>query len=257
MQKINLIEIGNKLNKIDIGSEPVIFLHSSLFHLGRIDFRVSDLLSIIIDWLGPDGTLVMPSFSYHNNTTDPWFAKRTIGKTGLLTECFRLQQGALRSIHPIHSITAFGKLSHYLTREVDATSFGEKSSFSKLIEMDALNIALGIGFVGGATFLHYSEQKLEVPYREFVKLGVTAYDLYDQKLSEDFLYFGRKRNQAGKDLYINDWGQSFFDLNNEGFFNYDKIGSSNIMWSRMGSVSKYMSNKIMINPYYCAKKLFI
>ena len=43
MQTTTLKQISEKLNLIDIGEEPIIFLHSSVFQLGKINFSLNDL----------------------------------------------------------------------------------------------------------------------------------------------------------------------------------------------------------------------
>jgi aminoglycoside 3-N-acetyltransferase len=255
LQKTTLLEISNKLKKIDVGHEPVIFLHSSLFQLGRLDCDIGDLLGMILDWVGGGGTLVMPSFSYHNDKNNPWFALQTPGKTGILTEKFRAHPAALRSIHPIHSVTAVGKFAEFLTGDIELTSFGEKSPFAKLIDMNALNIALGAEFIGGATFLHFIEEKFNVPYREFINLGVTAYNLKNDKVDSDFLYYGRKAEIGSSGVFENDWTLPLKELKDNRLFHFDKIGSANLMWSRMGGSIRFLSKKLINDPYYCAKKL--
>ena len=255
MQKTNLNDISQALTLVRLDDEPTVFIHSSLFSLGRLDFSVEDLVDLLIHWVGPHGTLVMPSFSYHNDKSQPWRALSTPGKTGILTECFRVRAGVLRSAHPIHSICAYGKKANFLTKDIETTSFGEKSPFSKLIQMNAVNIALGAQFEGGATFLHYAEELLGVPYRSFLPLGVEVYDMSGLKVVVDFYYFARKLDPTKKSSYLNNWDDALKDLLGNNLFNSDKIGSANFMWARMGAAINFLIERIRADPYYCVKKI--
>ncbi len=159
----------------------------------------------------------------------------------------------MRSTHPIHSICAYGKKARYLTQDIATTSFGEKSSFAKLIKMNAINIALGTGFIGGATFLHYTEEHLKVPYREFLSLGVEVYDSDERKVDDEFYYFARKVTELHPGLYENNWETPLKDFMTAGLFHFDKIGNANVMWTKMEDSTEFLIKKVNINPYYCAK----
>lgn len=255
MQKTNLNDISRALALVNLDDEPTVFIHSSLFSLGRLDFSVQELIDLLIEWIGPDGTLAMPAFSYHNDESYPWRALSTPGKTGILTECFRKSSGVLRSTHPIHSICAYGKKANYLTQDIEITSFGEKSPFSKLIQMNAVNIALGAQFVGGATFLHYVEELLRVPYRSFLQLEVEVYDMNGMKVDDDFYYFARRLDPTQKNSYVNNWDGALKDLLENNLLSSDKIGSANFMWAKMGDAINFLIQKIRADPYYCVKKI--
>ena len=253
LQKTNLNDISQALALVRLDDEPTVFMHSSLFSLGRLDFSVENLVDFLLHWIGPHGTLVMPTFSYHNDKSQPWRALSTPSKTGVLTERFRMRSGVLRSAHPIHSICAYGKKADYLTKDIETTSFGEKSPFSKLIQMNAINIALGAQFVGGATFLHYAEELLRVPYREFVPLGVGVYDMNGLEIDSEFYYFARKSDRDRESSYTNNWEVALKDFLENNLFSFDKIGSANFMWARMGEVTNFLIERIRGNPYYCAR----
>jgi len=252
MQKTKLSEISDQLSKIDIGKEPVVFMHSSLFQLGKVENGILGIMDVIWNWLGEDSTLLMPSFSYHNIIDLPWCAKTSQGKTGLLTEYFRNMDGVVRSIHPIHSITAFGKHADFFASEIESTSFGPRSPFAKLVEVNAMNVSLGANFIGGATFLHFAEEFVSVPYREHVALGVNCFDMNDKVVENEFKYFARKRFKDQE--YQNDWTVPLQDFLEKELFTFNKIGSANLMYSRIGDTTRSLVDSLRINPFYCAEK---
>jgi aminoglycoside N3'-acetyltransferase len=97
MHVTTLKHISDKLNSLDIGLEPIVFLHSSLFQLGKLDFGIEELNSLLLEWVGPNGTLLMPSFSYQN--TGEWYVSTSKAKTGVLTEFFRHHTGVVYKSH--------------------------------------------------------------------------------------------------------------------------------------------------------------
>jgi aminoglycoside 3-N-acetyltransferase len=255
LQRTCLNDISKALSLIDLEPDPTVFMHSSLFYFGRLGFSVEDLIDLLLEWIGPHGTLAMPSFSYHSNKNLPWSALVTPGKTGVLTERFRIRPGVSRSVHPIHSISAYGKKAKFLTEDIETTSFGEKSPFSKLINMNAINVALGAQFLGGATFLHYAEELLKVPYREFIPLGVEVYDADELRVTNDFYYFARKLGRSQESMYVNDWDTPLKDFMDNNLLRFDRIKSANFMWARMGNSIDFLVDRIRKDAYYCAKEI--
>ncbi len=249
MQFTTLKQIEEKLKGIDLDSEPVVFVHSSLFQLGKLDSSLKDLSELLILWVGVNGTLLMPSFSYQNQ--GDWSAINSKGKTGVLTEYFRVLPGVVRSLHPIHSVSAWGKHAHYFTNEMEQTSFGPKSAFHKLVEVNAINVSIGANFIGGATYLHYAEEHANVPFREFKNLAVNCFDLQNNLIPLRYKYFSRISNAEGE--YENDWSVPVDDFVMEKLFAFEKIGLANFMHSRMGLSTKFLLKKLNADPYYCAK----
>ena len=249
MQSTTLKQINDKLKSIDLDSEPVVFMHSSLFQLGKLNFSLKELTELLVDWVGGNGTLLMPSFSYQNQ--GDWCATDSKGKTGVLTEYFRVWPGVVRSLHPIHSVSAWGKHAHYFTNELEQTSFGPKSPFHKLVEVNAINLSIGANFIGGATYLHYAEERANVPFREFKKLKVNCFDLQGKLIPLEYKYFARLSTAEGE--YENDWGVPVNDFMAERLFAFEKIGLANFMHSRMGLSTRFLLKKLDVNPYYCAK----
>ena len=253
MHTTTLKELSSGLGRIELGREPVVFMHSNLFPLGLIEKGVVGLYGLLLEWLGPDATLLMPAFSYHNNPDKPWECNRTAAKTGALTEYFRKQQHVLRSIHPIHSVSAYGKYAQHFTSDIDVSSFGEKSPFAKLHQCNAHNISIGTGLVGGATYLHYTEEFLKVPYRSFVKIPVAVFDANESKVDREFVYFARVAVDGFE--YVNVWNNVWDDLSVAGAFTTFEIGPAKIVHSKMRDSADLFADKIKENPYYCAQRV--
>jgi len=105
----------------------ILMVHSSVNHMQPM-FTDSPLalVKMLIDFCGPERTLVMPAFyfgdpdiggAYATLKQKPRFdLKRTPSQMGLATELFRRIPGVVQSRHPVYRMSALGPLAKDLTR---------------------------------------------------------------------------------------------------------------------------------------------
>ncbi len=102
----------------------ILMVHSSFDgFLPMYKGSAKDLVSALIDFCGPNRTLVMPSFVMGGRTYDtaayfrsrPFDVRRTPSDMGLVAEVFRRTPNVLRSLHPTCSVCALGPLGKELT----------------------------------------------------------------------------------------------------------------------------------------------
>jgi aminoglycoside 3-N-acetyltransferase len=129
--------------------------------------------------LGPEGTLVMPAFSFNCFRADapPFDPEESPSTVGLITETFRRQPNVLRSRHPSHSVTARGPDAAFITAVHDETMGPccRSGPFGKLYELDAGVLFLGCGLSCNTT-LHAVEDWAGAPYLMTVRLPVRRPD---------------------------------------------------------------------------------
>ena len=254
MHKTSLVDIKKVLEEIPINtSNPIVFVHSGLFPFGILEGGLSGVCDLLLDWIGPNGTIAMPAFTFNRRET--WHQNNTPSEMGVLTEYFRKFPGVRRTIHPIHSVSVFGAQAEYLATDIEESSFGERSVFEKLFRLEALNISLGTEFEGGATYLHYLEELSQVPYRSFIEVKTKVYDGDGNKINKKFTYFARHR---GENYYWdNCWSVLFDDLREEGLIGLRKLGPAKIMYSKMYDAGIFFLEKLRKDPLYCAQKYYI
>ena len=251
MHKTRLSDIKKILDGIPINYvEPLVFVHSGLFPFGIIEGGVSGVCKLLLDWIGPNGTLAMPAFTFKKR--DIWHQNNTPSEMGVLTEYFRKLPGVRRTIHPIHSVSVFGVQAEYLTSDIDASSFGEISVFEKLLRLKALNVSLGTEFEGGATYLHYIEELAQVPYRRYVDVKTKVFDGDGVEVDKKFTYFARRRDDNYE--WNNRWSLVFDDLISEDLISVQKLGPAKIMYSNIYSAGNFFLENLKENPLYCARK---
>ncbi len=91
--------------------------------------------------------------------THDFDAKRTPSEMGLLTELFRRMPGSRRSLHPTHSITAFGPLAEQLTANHHhaLTASGRGTPFELMAQRKTAIVGLGVEYYRCLTQVHTAE----------------------------------------------------------------------------------------------------
>jgi aminoglycoside 3-N-acetyltransferase len=167
------------LRAIGVVAGDTLFIHSDLTVFGKPEIAdpdqfLSSLVQVFFDAVGPEGTVVMPAFTYTFGPETPYDRQHSKSTVGSLTEFFRLQPGVVRSLHPMMSIAAKGPRASQLVA-VGKDSFGEGSVFEHLRELDATFVLFGVG-IWACTFLHHIEQMHGVPYRYSKSFSGTVID---------------------------------------------------------------------------------
>ena len=139
-----------------------LVVHSSLSSLGHVEGGADAVIDALLDVIGETGTLAMPTFTF---PPKPVFDPRTTrSTTGLITETFRRREGVLRSIHPTHSVAAFGPLAdHLIDGHRGATALGENSPLHRLALSGGFVLLLGVAHTSNA-MVHVGEAVARVPY---------------------------------------------------------------------------------------------
>lgn len=132
-------------------------------------------------WLGHQGTLLVPTFTYSLTWGKCYDPSKTPSQVGLMTEVFRGHPCVLRTNDPIFSVAVVGAGSKAVLDCPNDNCFGPKSVFAWLANQDGWLIGMGCP-ANRITFTHYVEQLQGVSYRYmkrfngecFVDGGVTA-----------------------------------------------------------------------------------
>ncbi|MFC1856979.1 AAC(3) family N-acetyltransferase [Thermodesulfobacteriota bacterium] len=118
------------------------------------------------------GTIVVPTGCTSLCNTDKIFnPDETPSEVGALTEFIRKQQGAVRSFHPFVSYAAIGKDAEAICGDAARHAFGPETPHKRLVDMNALEISIGLHPMKTCSLVHHIELVMGVPYRyvkEFV-----------------------------------------------------------------------------------------
>jgi aminoglycoside N3'-acetyltransferase len=179
-RSFSLADTRELFSQLGIERGRVIWMQSSWDEFYNLTAKPNEVLSLILDMLGPTGTLAMPAFPLVQDPARVLDIDYAPSSTGLLTEIFRRQRGVRRSIHLTSSVCALGPAAEFLVQDHhrDVFAWGLKTPYCRLKEVDARAVCLGLGgFVMNLTPLHAVECLLydEVPYFRQVFSGMISY----------------------------------------------------------------------------------
>jgi aminoglycoside 3-N-acetyltransferase len=155
----------------DLGLQKgdTLFFHSSYQFSNGHKGKPGDIIDCLLDIIGEDGNLLMMSMPYIGSTAEylklqPVFdVRRARAMTGIISEIFRRKPGVQRSLHPTHSVLAYGKKAQWLIEghESCLTPCGEGTPFDKFLSLKGKVIHFDVPFQRGFTFIHYLEDHIK------------------------------------------------------------------------------------------------
>jgi aminoglycoside 3-N-acetyltransferase len=176
--------LSKDFKKLGLEKGMVVIVHSSLSSFGWICGGPVAVIQALMDVIGEEGTIVMPTQTGDNSDPVSWqnppvpeewwpiireemppydpeiTPTRGMGK---IVETFRSYPNVKRSLHPAYSFASWGKHSGYILSEqpLDA-GFGPESPLAKIYELDGFVLQLGVGHDSN-TSLHLAEHTIEHP----------------------------------------------------------------------------------------------
>ncbi|MFF7445156.1 MULTISPECIES: AAC(3) family N-acetyltransferase [unclassified Streptomyces] len=172
------------LRELGVQDGETLLVHSSLKSLGWVCGGPVAVVQALLDALGPNGTLVVPTQT--GDLSDPalwanppvpeewWDTIRTAMPpydplltpsrgVGVLPETVRTWPGALRSAHPQTSFAALGpRAAQVLDGHATDCRLGERSPLARLEALPARVLLLGAGY-DTCTSFHLAEYRIPSP----------------------------------------------------------------------------------------------
>lgn len=158
------------LTRLGVPRGGLLMVHSSLRSLGHVTGGAPTVLDALLRTLGPEGTLVLPAFTYPLSR-DPDFIfdpLHTQSLMGAISDAGRRHPAALRSLHLWHSIVAIGPLAETIVTSGGESAWDVDSPMRRIRDRDGLYLLLGVPYQN-LTAVHVSEIELQVPYRKPVR----------------------------------------------------------------------------------------
>lgn len=163
-------ELAAGLARLGVAPGDTLFVHSSLKSLGYVEGGALAVIRALQDAVGPHGTVLLPTYYLPGGTVRATCAmpayvfdpRRHGTHMGRLPEAFLASAGIRRSLHPTHSVSAWGRHAGYLTEAHHraASIFGMDSPWQRFIGCDQAKV-LGLGIsMGPVTFYHALEDAM-------------------------------------------------------------------------------------------------
>jgi aminoglycoside 3-N-acetyltransferase len=154
------MNVAADLEQLGLAAGARVVVHSSLRQIGA---GAAEAVAALVDVVGPRGLLVVPTFTY---TTDRFDPATTPGRSGALAEELRRRPGAVRSLHPTHSVAAFGDGAAELCEGHETHAATDVDTpLDRLAAGGGYVLLLGVGHVADTT-AHVGEFHAEAPYLE-------------------------------------------------------------------------------------------
>lgn len=178
--------LARQLTQLGVRPGSVLLVHSSVKALGWVVGGPLAVVRALLDAIGPDGTLVVPTHTPENSDPAGWSnppvpqswwpvirenmpgfdpAVSPSRWMGAIPELVRRWPGAVRSNHPQVSFTALGPAAAWITggHRLD-DMLGESSPVGRVYSADGDVLLLGVGH-GSNSSLHLAEYRLPDPIR--------------------------------------------------------------------------------------------
>jgi aminoglycoside 3-N-acetyltransferase len=175
------------LGRLGVRAGSVLLVHSSLSGLGWVCGGAQTVVQALLDALGDEGTLVVPTHTSGNSEPSVWQhppvpedwwpviratmpafdpAVTPARGLGVVVEVARTWPGARRSDHPQDSFAAIGPQAETVTAgHALESGFGERSPLARIHDLDGDVLLLGVGH-GSNTSLHLAEHRVPNPPHE-------------------------------------------------------------------------------------------
>ncbi|WP_406164498.1 aminoglycoside N(3)-acetyltransferase [Streptomyces sp. NBC_00996] len=189
MEELTESEVTHQLTELGIANGDTLMVHASLSSVGRVAGGAASVLSALSRVLGPEGTLVVPTFTSDNSDTSSAHRERIRGLSdeariafwdnmppfdpantpstgmGVLAEAVRCHPQSARSGHPQTSFAALGaQAAKIIDGHHPDCHLGEDSPLARLYDTQAQVLLLGVGF-DRCTAFHLSEYRVDAPPR--------------------------------------------------------------------------------------------
>lgn len=179
-QAISAAQLMDDLRSLGVKKGSVLMVHSSMRKLGPVEGGAERVLEVLLDAIGPEGTLVMVLSAPGD---EPFDAKTTPVDTedmGILAEIFRQHPRTLVNDHAADRFAANGPLAEHLLSVTRLHHYhGPESVLERLVQADGAVLRLGANR-DTVTLTHYAEYLAQIPEKRQVKLRYVRADIGEQ-----------------------------------------------------------------------------
>jgi aminoglycoside N3'-acetyltransferase len=157
-------ELVRQLRTLGVRAGGVLLVHTSFRATRPVEGGPAGLIAALSEALGPDGTLVMPSWT--GNGDEPFDPAWTpaAGDLGVVADTFWSMPAVVRSHHPFAFAAAGPHAAGIVSGPLPIPPHAPGSPVGRVHELDGQVLLLGVGHDANTT-LHLAELLADVPYR--------------------------------------------------------------------------------------------
>lgn len=164
-------EVVTQLRSIGVAPGDVLLVHTSFRAVRPVDGGPAGLIEALREAIGPEGTLVMPSWTGDDDTVFDPAATPASSDLGVVADAFWRLEGVQRSRHPFAFAAAGPHADSILRDPLPLPPHIPESPVGRVHGLDGRILLLGVDHEVNTT-LHLAELLASVPYR--VKKEITV-----------------------------------------------------------------------------------
>ena len=181
-------------------SGDLVLVHSSLRKLGPVEGGADTVIDALLEVVGGEGTVAVPTHTWAvvGKGSPVYDQELTPSNVGVLTNVFRARQGAVRGLHPTHSVAAIGARAEEFVagQEKDQSPCPAAGPYGRLCDWGGKVLIIGAE-LDCCTLFHGCEEWSGMPWavsKEPVQLCIITKD-------------GREIAVEVHHHYVNTWDQ--------------------------------------------------
>ena len=204
------------LKEMNLSGTEAIMVHSSMKAIGEVDGGADTVVDAFMEYF-KDGLFMTPTHTWAQMsseyaTFDPETEPACVG---IIPNVFRKRPGVVRSLHPTHSIAAYGKgAAEYILGEENATTpCPPGGCWDRLRKINAKILLLGVTH-GRNTYIHSVDEALGVRDRLTDAPTLMHIVMPDGALKDVQMYRHYNRGIASGSFsdHFDKMKQAFYDL---------------------------------------------
>lgn len=153
-------DLKQQLQEAGLKETDTILIHSSMKAIGEVEGGADTVLDAWMEYFGK-GLLLLPTHTWAQMSPEHpvYDPEREESCVGLLTNLFRKRPGVVRSLHPTHSMAAFGReAADYVEGEENCnTPCTPGGCYDRLRQVKGKVLLAGVGHERN-TFIHSVEE---------------------------------------------------------------------------------------------------
>lgn len=211
------------LERIGIKRDDTVLVHTSMRSLGEVEGGCDGLIDAFTSYL-TDGLFLVPTHTWSNvGKNQPVYeVSVTVPCIGALPTVAAFRKDGVRSLHPTHSLSAFGKRAvEFVKGEELATSpCFEGGVWRRLYDEKAKILLIGVG-LDRNTYIHAIDEMIDLPDRLAEPIQLTVIDYEGKRYSLTYRKHGKKTGSSNFEVYRK-------PLEALGALKNDKLGNATI-----------------------------
>lgn len=190
---LTITDIHEFLRSIGIKKNDTVLVHTSMKSLGEVEGGCDGLIDSFTSYL-TDGLFVVPTHTWAvvNKDNPVYDVNTTVPNIGALPTVAAFRGDGVRSLHPTHSVAAFGKrAAEFVSGEEKCTSpCAPGGVWNRLLSEKAKILLLGVE-QNRNTFIHAVDEIIDLPYRLGEAYNVTVIGYNGESYSYEYRPHGK------------------------------------------------------------------